>query len=278
MTQATRREFLGAGLAAAASTAFGAPLGMPIGFQTFTIREMLAKDFEGTLKMMAGLGYQSAEMCSPPGYVSSGFGPLEKYSAAEMKAIFKKSGLKCESCHYGFAEMKTKIDERIAFAKGLGLKYMVCSSFGIKPDAPMDAWRKAATDLNEIGAKVKKAGMQAAFHNHNFEFQKIDGVLIYDELMKAFDPKLVKMQFQVAVVSIGFQAADYLEKYPGRFCSLHLADWAAAEKKQAAVGQGSVDWKKLFSVAKKGGVKNYFVEMNLDLMKASAPYLRDLKV
>jgi sugar phosphate isomerase/epimerase len=269
---------LGTGLAAAASNAFGAPLGMPIGFQTFTIREQLAKDFEGTLKMMAGLGYGSAEMCSPPDYVSSGFGPLEKYSAAEMKAIFKKTGLKCESCHYGWGAMKTKIDERIAFAKGLGLKYMVCSSFGIKPDAPMDAWRQAAKELNEVGAKVKKAGMQAAFHNHNFEFQKIDGVLIYDELMKAFDPKLVQMQFQVAVVSIGFQAADYLEKYPGRFCSLHLADWSAETKKQAAIGQGSVDWKKLFSVAKKGGVKNYFVEMNLDLMKPSAPYLRDLKV
>ena len=85
------------------------------------------------------------------------------------------------------------------------------------------------------------------------------------------------MQFQVAVVSIGFQAATYMQKYPGRFLSMHLADWSSAEKKEAAIGKGSVDWKKLFKAAKKGGVKNYFVEMNLDLMRESFPFLRDLK-
>jgi sugar phosphate isomerase/epimerase len=69
-----------------------------------------------------------------------------------------------------------------------------------------------------------------------------------------------------------------MTKYPGRFCSLHLQDWSAAEKKMVAIGQGRVDWKKLFAAAKTGGMKNYFVEMNLDLMKASVPYLRGLKV
>jgi sugar phosphate isomerase/epimerase len=69
-----------------------------------------------------------------------------------------------------------------------------------------------------------------------------------------------------------------MTKYPGRFCSLHLQDWSAAEKKQMPIGQGSVDWKKLFAAAKKGGVKNYFVEMNMAAMKESYPYLHDLKV
>ena len=95
--------------------------------------------------------------------------------------------------------------------------------------------------------------------------------------MKEFDPKLVKMQFQVSVISLGYEAATYMTKYPGRFCSLHLQDWSPSEKKQVAVGQGSVDWKKLFAAAKTGGVKNYFVEMNLDAMKASVPYLHSLK-
>jgi sugar phosphate isomerase/epimerase len=85
------------------------------------------------------------------------------------------------------------------------------------------------------------------------------------------------MQFQVAVVSLGYEAAMYLTKYPGRFLSLHLADWSAAEKKQVAIGKGMVDWVKLFAAAKTGGVKNYFVEMDLDLMKASIPYLHELK-
>jgi sugar phosphate isomerase/epimerase len=86
------------------------------------------------------------------------------------------------------------------------------------------------------------------------------------------------MQFQVAVISIGFEAATYMTKYPGRFISLHLADWSATDKKQASIGKGSVDWKKLFEAAKKGGVKNYYVEMNMDAMRESYPFLHDLKV
>lgn len=189
----------------------------------------------------------------------------------------RDTGMTCESCHYGFRELKENLDERIAFARELGLKQMILSSFGLKPDATLEDWRKAAGELNRIGEKIQKAGMQTGFHNHNNEFKEIDGVLIYDELMRTFDPKLVKMQFQVAVISIGFEAATYMNKYPGRFLSLHLADWSPSEKKQVPVGKGIVDWKKLFAAAKKGGVKNYYVEMNMEAMKASYPYLHSLK-
>jgi sugar phosphate isomerase/epimerase len=94
--------------------------------------------------------------------------------------------------------------------------------------------------------------------------------------MRQFDAKLVKMQFQVAVISLGYEAATYLAKYPGRFLSLHLADYSTAEKKAVPVGSGVVDWKKLFAAAKASGVQNYFVEMNLDAMKASYTYLHKL--
>ena len=95
--------------------------------------------------------------------------------------------------------------------------------------------------------------------------------------MGAFDPGLIRMQFQVAVISLGYKAVTYLRKYPGRFISMHLADYAPAEKKQVALGQGAVNWPELFAAAKPAGVKNYFVEMDLDLMKASIPYLHSLK-
>ena len=142
----------------------------------------------------------------------------------------------------------------------------------------MADWMKAAGELNKIGARTKKEGIQLGFHNHNFEFQEIEGVLIYDKLMSEFDPKLVKMQFQVAVISLGYQAATYLKKYPDRFISLHLADWSSTDKKSVPVGAGVVDWKGLFAVAKAGGVENYFVEMNMDALKASYSYLHDLKL
>ena len=97
-------------------------------------------------------------------------------------------------------------------------------------------------------------------------------------LIELLDPRFVNFQFQVSTISKGYDAAEYFMKYPGRVISMHVQDWSAATKKTMAVGQGTLDWTKIFTAAKTGGLKNYFVEMNLDLMKASVPYLRQLKV
>ena len=114
--------------------------------------------------------------------------------------------------------------------------------------------------------------MQAGFHNHEFEFATLDGQLIYDALMGRFDPDLVKMQFQTEVINLGYKASTYFKKYPGRFISSHLSDWTA-DKKEVPVGQGVIDWKEFFAAAKTGGVKNFFVEMDLDKFKDSATYI-----
>lgn len=279
----TRRQFIGRTALAAGALTLGqvapssaSPLGFPIGFQSWVIRDMLAKDFDGTLRKMAGLGYQTIEMCSPPGYVTSGFGPLAKLTAPEMKRIIEGAGLKCESCHYSFDELKTNLDERIAFAKELGLKQMVISSFWLKPEATLADWFKACDEANKIGEHTRKDGIQLGFHNHHFEFKQLEGQLIYDAIMTKLDPNLIKMQFQVAVVNEGFEAATYFEKYAGRFISIHLSDWSSAEKKSVPIGKGIVDWKKLFAAARKAGVKNYFVEMDFDTLKPSADYLKGM--
>jgi sugar phosphate isomerase/epimerase len=258
--------------AAVSSKAFTKPLG----FQVWTIKDQLIKDFPGTLKMMAQLGYQSVEMCSPPGYVSSGFGPLVSMKGSEMKKIVEDSGLVLESTHYGMDELRKNLSERINFALESGQKQMINSSFGLPKEAKMGDWLKAVDELNEIGIKTKKAGIQMGYHNHHMEFEKLDGVLIYDKLLEHFDPEMVKMQFQVAVISIGVKAATYFAKYPGRFISAHLADWSPGTNKQVPVGQGIVDWKELFAAAQKCGVKNYFVEMAPETFKESASYIRQL--
>jgi sugar phosphate isomerase/epimerase len=280
MLTTSRRQFLGAGAMGLASVAGlrADPLGLPIGCQTWPVREALGKDFPGTLKALADIGYRSIEMCSPPGYERGGYGPLVGMKASDMKKTIHDAGLICESCHYQFKELKENLDDRIAFAKELGLKQMVCSTFALPKDAGMGDWVRAADDLNKIGENVKKAGLQQGFHNHQFEFKEIDGVLVYDKLMDTLDPKLVKMQFQVSVISLGYEAATYFNKYAGRFISIHLQDWSSTEKKEVAVGQGVVDWKKVFTAAKKGGVKNYFVELKMDDLKTSYPYLHNLKV
>jgi len=272
----TRRQFLGAAPAAlaAAQALHADPLGMPIGCQVYPVRDALAKDFEGTLRELAAIGYRTIEMCSPPSYAE--FRPLAGLSAAQMRHTIEGAGLRCESCHYQFRELKENVDERMAFAQELGLKQLVLSSFGLPASATLAEYKQAATELNRIGERTQKAGFQLGYHNHNNEFKELEGVLIYDELMRQFDAKLVKMQFQVAVISLGFEAATYLKKYPGRFLSLHLADYSTADKTAVPVGSGVVDWKKLFAAAKTGGVKNYFVEMDLKAMKASYTYLHKL--
>lgn len=287
MRDISRRQFLGksaAGVTAAGYLAATArqmranPLGMPIGFQSWSVQKLIEQDFDGAMKQMAGFGFQSMELCSPPSYRQSGFGVLVNLKGSELRDRINSAGLQCESCHYQWGELKTNLDDRIAHAKDMGLKMMILSSFGLPKKATLDDWKRSADELNKVGEKTHAAGIPLGFHNHDFEFARLDGKLVYEELLKIFDPKLVKLQFQVAVISLGYEADKYFKKYPGRFISLHLVDWSPAEKKQVAVGQGSIDMKKLFTAAKKGGIKNYFLEMPLDLMKPSVPYLKNLKV
>lgn len=254
------------------------PLGYPIGCQTWPFRETIGKDFDGTLRRISADGYQTIEMCSPPGYERYGFGPLTSLKASEMRSTIQASGLKCESCHFGFAELKEHLDERVAWARELGLKQMIISTFALPNSATMADWVQAAGEANKLGERAQRAGLQLGFHNHDFEFRKIDGELIYDRLMGALDPAAVKMQFQIEVVRLGYRAADYFERYPGRFISIHLSDWSAADTdgKEVPLGQGVVDWRKTFTAAGTGGVKNYFLEMEPANMKASLTYLRGL--
>ncbi len=249
------------------------------GFQVWTIRKELVEDFAGTLKKMAAMGYKEVEMCSPLGYSGSGFAPLNEMSGTEMRNILDDAGLICSSSHFNLGELRDSLENRIEWAGQLGMKQMVLSSFWLPKDtATIDDYKKAAEELNEIGEKTKAAGIQMGFHNHHMEFQKRGDRLIYDALLETLDPDLVKMQFQVAVVNIGYNAADYFRRYPGRFISAHLSDWSREKDRQVPIGQGVVDWVDFFKAAETGGVKNYYVEMAPETFAPSAEYLIKLSI
>ena len=254
------------------------PLGLPIGCQTWPVRKMISQDFPATLKTLKDAGFQNIEMCSPVGYKDSGFGELQKYKGSELRKIITDEGLTCLSSHFGMDELRKNQDDRIAWAKDLGLQQMLVASLGGAKNPTIDDVKRAADEYNKMGEKAAAAGIRQGLHNENFETSSVDGKRTYDILIALLDPKLVNFQFQVSTIAEGFDAAEYFNKYPGRFFSMHVQGWDAATKKIAPVGQDSLDWKKIFTAAKTGGVKNYFVEMNLDLMKASVPYLRDLQV
>ena len=279
----TRRGFLAQSTAGAAGLVSGmvqvrsAPLGMPIGTQVYPLRKAIGSDFEGTLRHLRSMGYRTIEMCSPQGYKGD-FTPLAELKASDLREKIRAAGLSCESSHYQFREFKTNLPQTIEYAKELGLTQMILASFGLPKGATLDDWAHVADELNQAGMQASKAGMQIGFHNHDIEFTEIGGTLIYDKLTSVLDPKLVKMQYQVAVGRLGFDGPSVFQKYPGRFLSLHLQDWSPADKQMVSIGKGAVDWKRLFAAAKKSGVKNYFVEVNPELMKDSIEFLRGLNV
>jgi len=287
MPAISRREFLKySAMSAAAAGLFSVgalelranPLGLPIGCQTWAVREMIAKDFPATIKLLAETGFQSIELCSPVGYAEYGFAGLAKYSGAELRKILGDAGVACVSSHFGIKELRENQEARIAWAKDIGLQQMIVPTLDGPKKPTMDDVKRAADEYNKMGELSAKAGIQQGLHNEDFELSMVDGKRTYDLLLELLDPRLVKFQFQVSTISQGYDAADYFTKYPGRFFSMHVQGWSAQTKKIMAVGQDTLDWKKIFTAAKTGGVKNYFVEMNLDLMKASVPYLHALQV
>jgi sugar phosphate isomerase/epimerase len=239
---------------------------------------MIAKDFPGTIKQLADAGFQTIELCSPVGYADSGFAGLAKYTAAELRKILGDAGVTCVSSHFGIKELRENQEGRIAWAKDVGLTQMIVPSLDGPKNPSIDDVKRAADEYNKMGELSAKVGIQQGLHNEDFELSTVNGKRTYDLLLELLDPKLVKFQFQVSTISQGYDAAEYFTKYPGRFFSMHVQGWSAATKKIMPVGQDTLDWKKIFTAAKTAGVKNYFVEMNLDMMKASVPYLRALQV
>ena len=253
------------------------PLGLPLGCQTWPVRDMIAKDFPGTLKQLSAAGFQSIELCSPVGYVDSGFGGLAKLSGAELRHILSDAGLTCVSSHFSMNELRKDQEGRTAWAHDVGLTQMLVASLGGPQNPTMDDVKRAADEYNRIGERAA-AGIVQGLHNEGFELSKVNGQRTYDILFQLLDPRFVKFQFQVSTISEGYDAAEYFLKYPGRFISMHVQGWSATTRKIAPVGQDTLDWPKIFAAAKTGGIQNYFVEMELSMMKASVPYLHQLQV
>jgi sugar phosphate isomerase/epimerase len=304
MAAISRREFFGSAgtdlavagfLAAGVTRLTAAPLGLPIGSQTYPHRMMIRDgNFPGLLKTLADIGVQQIELCSAMGYTD--FASLS--DGKQVAKILSDHGLRCESAHFSMKELRETQDASIAWAKDIGITQMITATLGAGNTPTMDDVKKAADEYNKIAAKAAAAGIQQGLHNEGFELSEVDGRRTYDILFERLDPKLVKFQFQMSTIGRGFVADEYFTKYPGRFISMHLQDvdlnatpppppeGAPARGGGAgrgrgvgtSVGKGSIDWVKTFQAAKVGGVKNYFVEQNMDLTKESVAFLKTLKV
>jgi len=270
-TDAAVAGFLAAGVAELRAN----PLGLPIGAQTYPHRAMIKEgNFSGLLKTLADAGVHTIELCSPIGYAD--FSSLS--DGKQVKKIVADHGLACESAHFSMRELRQGQAASIAWAKDAGITQMITATLGAGNTPTMDDVKKAADEYNHIADVAARSGIQQGLHNEGFEVSIVDGQRTYDVLFGLLDPKLVKFQFQMSTISRGFDAAEYFTKYPGRFFSMHLQDWNPETKTTVAVGKGTIDWKKVFTAAKIGGVRNYFIEQNMDMTKEGAAFLKALKV
>jgi sugar phosphate isomerase/epimerase len=302
MRSISRRTFLKTASASAVGAALwhsiprllADPLGLPLGLQLYSVRDVLPKDYEGTLRQLAGLGYREVE--------AAGFFGR---TPGEVKQAMDHAGLRCVSAHYQLKDLLAKLDETIQYGKDLGLDYIVCPAPRLKDPSRMkdadsrparemmtlDDWRWNADQFNQIGERVHAAGMRFAYHNHTPEFRSENGVVFYDELIRLTDPAKVSFEMDCGWVAVaGKNPAEYLRRYPTRFSMLHVKDFKitaevtpSAPPPSTEMGHGTIDYRPIFEAAKKADIKHAFVEQEqfdmpmMEALKVDANYMHAFK-
>lgn len=267
-----RQQFLKLGALATSAALLPAFEGMAatpkkVGLQLYTLREAMAKDPDGTLKSVAKIGYKEVESF---GY-SDGkfFGKTPK----EYATLLKDLGLTAPSGHYttgnvvvtGKGTLKNDWERTVADAAEIGQKYMVCAYLFPPERTKIDDYKQFAELFNKSAEVCQKAGIQFAYHNHDFEFQPLGGQLPYDLLLNETDEKLVKMELDLYWATLaGQDPVALFKKSPGRFPLWHIKDIAKTpEREFAEVGTGSVDFQRIFHAGKTAGMTHYFVEQDV---------------
>src|SRR5215218_9192044 len=284
----TRRGFLGQAAAqVAAAGLLKAAQGRSIeklGAQLYTVRDLMAKDFEGTLAKVAGLGYKEVE-----------FGGYYKQPPKDVKAILSRHGLTSPSTHIDYASLGDGFPAVVEASATIGHRYIVNPFLDEEMRKQPDVWQRVAATFNRAGEISKKAQIQFAYHNHHFEFVPVKGQLPYDVLLTECDRDLVKMELDLCWITVaGQDPLTYFKRYPGRFPLVHVkglkklpdgpapAPFDQAIPNITDVGAADIiDWKRIFAASEQAGIRHYFVEHDqppspLDSLQASARYLSAL--
>jgi sugar phosphate isomerase/epimerase len=271
------------------------PLNKPIGFQAYDARKALIQDFDGAWRTLAGYGFQTADLVSFEGYGYEN-SPLSKMSGKQILRSMNAAGISCENCQFEYDELHDTYEKKVRFSHELGLKNIICAPAMGRTKTAGD-WKWQAGHLNALGENLKHDGFQLGYHNHEIEFIAVDGEMPYEILMRETDPKLVKFQIDVGNLTFaGQDALTWLTRYPNRYFSMHAKDFAPG-KMSVPVGQGIIDWKKVFEAAKAARIENYFAECSsygartlqgtpaaawpsdiMDQLRLSCIFLQNLKV
>lgn len=248
------------------------------GIQLYTLRDLLPSDPKGYISQLAPMGYTQIEGYEGPQ------GMFWNMPHTEFKSFLDDNGLTMVASH---CEIKENFEEKAAQAAEIGMSYLICPWIGAQKS--LDEWKKIADLFNECGEICRKNGIRFAYHNHEYTFEELEGVIPQDYLMENTDPEVVDFELDIYWVVTG--KADpiaYFEKYPNRFRLCHVKDrlkTAGPDEREAScvVGTGSIDFPKILNVASKNGMEYYILEQErydnstpIDSAKAGAEYLKEL--
>ena len=287
----SRREFLAGAAAAFAAAPFASVPAMAqrhllLGLQLYTVRADLAKDYEGTLKLVKAAGVRKLQA----NLTMSG------RTSQQQRKLYDEMGFIWESVHAGGDALRNTPQATIDEAKAAGIKNITCS-FPLFPadratimaGPTVDDWKKNIETFNKIGDLCKKSGLSFGYHNHNLEFRKIGDVLPYDLLLKESDPALVSMEMDIGwVVAGGADPVAYLTKYPTRYSAVHIKDLknvgipnTNGKMDSAIIGKGIIDWSKVLPAVKKSSVTSAYLELEepydpspIGMVQQSAAFLK----
>jgi sugar phosphate isomerase/epimerase len=248
-----RREFLVAAGAAPLALRRQEPASVPVGIELYSVRGELGRDLEGTVRAVAGMGYEIVEFYAPyldwtPDYARS------------VRSLMDDLGIRCLSTHNNAnAFTDTGLDHAIELNQILGSTYIVMASAGRV--AGLDGWRGVAERLDQTAETLAPLGMRVGFHNHAAEWAEIDGQMIMD-LLATETRESVTLQLDVGTaVQAGTDPVAWIRRNPGRITSVHCKDWGPDDGYRVLFGEGASPWLEIFGAAESvGGVEYYLIE------------------
>jgi sugar phosphate isomerase/epimerase len=254
-----RREFVralgaaglaGAGMMVAGCRAASARRRLgPICAQTYTMRFRLEEDFEGSLARAAEIGYEEIEF-------DSYFG----HSPEQVRQVLQRTGLRAPAAHRPFVTLESEWPATVEYAEAAGHQYIVLAWVAAEHRTTLDDYRRIAETCNRVGELAKAAGLTFAYHNHDFEFEAMDGRVPWDILAEETDQDLVRFELDLYwIAKAGGDASTRFTEYPGRFPLVHVKDMAP-DRSMADVGAGTIDFAAVFAQSETAGIRHYVVE------------------
>ncbi|CAN5349237.1 sugar phosphate isomerase/epimerase [soil metagenome] len=264
----------------------------PFGLQLYSIRDIFEEDIRGNLQRLSNIGYEEAE--SWPGKEGHYYGMEPR----EFKKMMDDVGMELVSSHFGSgtrngesvgwqkATLLQNFDALVEKAAQTGQRYLTCSSLDQSLRKTPDDIKFMADVFNKAGEKCRQAGMTFAYHNHDFEFQKVGDIMIYDYLLENTDPDLVKYELDMFWLVRGEHDLEaYLKNHPNRFPLGHVKDMHKEDKtRNAELGQGLINYQEILRIARDNGMDHFLVEQetytnsSMESMEANAEYMSRLTI